>query len=113
VIDSDSALTRTIVRARADTVPSPRAARRYRNLLLNNGFTDVTVEVYTGVFTDDTMLPVLVGIAEAALAAGAITGDEAGTWTAGQTERARRGRMFFAIPLFVACARRSRRESSA
>ncbi len=107
VIDSDHAeLTRTIVRARADTIPSPRAARRYRNLLLDNGFLDVVVEVYTGVFTDSTMLPVLVGIADAARAVGAVTQDQADTWTAEQTERAQAGRMFFALPLFVGTARR-------
>jgi SAM-dependent methyltransferase len=107
VIDSDHAeLTRTIVRARADTIPSPRAARRYRNLLLDNGFLDVVVEVYTGVFTDSTMLPVLVGIADDARAVGAVTQDQADTWTAEQTERAQAGRMFFALPLFVGTARR-------
>ncbi|MEU8149944.1 hypothetical protein [Nonomuraea sp. NPDC048901] len=41
VIDSDDpALTRTIVHARADQVTSPRAARSYRNLLLDAGFED-------------------------------------------------------------------------
>lgn len=65
------------MQARADLLPSPRAARRYRNLLLGAGFTDVTVEIYTGMFTDTTMLPVLTGIAEAAHAAGAVTRDQA------------------------------------
>ncbi|WP_433762573.1 hypothetical protein [Nocardia sp. CA-135398] len=38
VIDSDTPdLTRTIVAARADTITNPRAARRYRNLLLDAG----------------------------------------------------------------------------
>ncbi|SDM88335.1 Ubiquinone/menaquinone biosynthesis C-methylase UbiE [Lentzea albidocapillata subsp. violacea] len=107
VIDSDDAeLTRIIVRARADTVPSPRAARSYRNLLLDAGFVDVTVEVYTGIFTDTAMLPVLLGIAEVARAAGTITQEQADRWAAEQTERARAGRMFFALPLFVASARR-------
>ena len=40
VIDSgDPALTRTIVHARADAVPSPRSTRGYRTLLLDAGFT--------------------------------------------------------------------------
>lgn len=48
-IDSaDPEVTRTIVQKRADLVASPRAARRYRNLLLDAGFRDVTVEVHTG-----------------------------------------------------------------
>jgi Methyltransferase domain len=43
VIDSDlPGLTRTIVAARAHTITTPRIARRYRNLLLDNGFTEVT-----------------------------------------------------------------------
>ncbi|GAB2706366.1 methyltransferase domain-containing protein [Nocardia thraciensis] len=44
VVDSDAPeFTRGLVRTRADNMPSPRVARRYRNLLLDNGFTDVTV----------------------------------------------------------------------
>jgi ubiquinone/menaquinone biosynthesis C-methylase UbiE len=53
VIDSDDPeLIRTLVHARADRLPHPRVARRYRNLLLDNGFTSVTVEVHTIVWTD-------------------------------------------------------------
>jgi SAM-dependent methyltransferase len=45
IIDSDDPdLTRTIVHARTNTVPNPQAARRYRNLLLDSGFGDVTIE---------------------------------------------------------------------
>lgn len=106
VIDSDDPeLTRAIVRARADTIPSPRAARRYRNLLLDAGFTDVTVEIYTGMFTETTMLPMLTGIVEAAQAAGAITHDQAESWTAEQTARADDDRLFLALPLFLAAGR--------
>src|SRR5215472_13344269 len=65
VIDSsDPELTRTIVRKRGEQVPSPRAARQYRNLLLDAGFRDVTVEVHTGVFTDGSFLPVLTRLAQ-------------------------------------------------
>ncbi|GAA4234164.1 SAM-dependent methyltransferase [Streptosporangium album] len=107
VIDSDHpGLTRTIVHARADTIAAPRAARGYRNLLLDAGFDDVAVEVRTGVFSDELMLPALSGIADAACAAGAITPDQAATWTAEQAGRARDGRLFMAVPLFVAAARR-------
>lgn len=107
VIDSDApALTRRIVHARADTLPSPRAARRYRTLLLDAGFTDVTVEVHTAVFTDTTMLPMLTGIAEAACTTGGITREEADAWIAEQDARGQAGRLFVALPLFVAAARR-------
>ncbi|WP_031158400.1 methyltransferase domain-containing protein [Streptosporangium roseum] len=107
VIDSDDpVLTRTIVHARADAVRSPRAARGYRNLLLDAGFDDVTVEVRTGVFTDALMLPMLSGIAHAARSTGAVTADRAGRWIEEQSELARIGRLFVAVPLFVAAARR-------
>ncbi|MFD9890140.1 methyltransferase domain-containing protein, partial [Amycolatopsis sp. NPDC059027] len=45
MIDSnDPELTREIIRARSDGVPSRWVPRQYRNLLLDNGFIDVTVE---------------------------------------------------------------------
>ncbi|AII11176.1 methyltransferase domain-containing protein [Rhodococcus opacus] len=106
-IDSDHPeLTRTIVHARADTVASPRAARSYRNLLLDNGFESVQVEVHSGVFTDETLLPMLAGIAQAAAATGAVTADHTETWITDQTLRAQSDRGFVAIPLFVAHADR-------
>ncbi|WP_433436570.1 methyltransferase domain-containing protein [Nonomuraea sp. CA-141351] len=108
IIDSDDpALTRTIVHARADMNPNPRAARRYRNLLLDTGFQDVQVEAHVGVFTDAAMLPMLTGIAEGARVAGAITPEQETAWVTEQTERARSGRMFLALPIFVASASRS------
>ncbi|MCO6010731.1 methyltransferase domain-containing protein [Actinoallomurus purpureus] len=106
IIDSgDPALTRTIVHTRADLVASPRVARHFRGLLLDAGFAEVTVEVRTGVFTGTAMLPMVTGLAEAANAAGAITGEQAGGWIAEQTERARADRLFLAVPLFLAAAR--------
>ncbi|NBH03480.1 methyltransferase domain-containing protein [Amycolatopsis sp. SID8362] len=103
VIDSDDPeLTRTIVHARAGTVPSPRAARGYRTLLLDAGFEDVTVEVRTAILTDRLMLPVLAGLAAAASAAGSVERDQAETWLAEQTRRAESDRMFLALPLFIA-----------
>jgi hypothetical protein len=69
-------------------------------------FSDVTVEVHVGVFTDGTMLPMVTGLADAALDAGAITGEQAAAWTAEQSRRAGADRMFLAVPLFVAVARR-------
>ena len=84
MIDSDyPELTRTLVRARADGVPQRWVARRYRNLLLDNGFTDVTVEVHTLVWTDAACLPMLASI-----------GGE-GAWLDDQAARARNDRLFF------------------
>lgn len=96
VIDSDDPeLTRSLVHARADALPHPRVARRYRNLLLDNGFTDVTVDVHTFVWTDAACLPVLAGI-----------GGE-GAWFGDQVARARDDRLFVAIPFFIASGTRT------
>lgn len=93
VIDSDEPeTTRRLIRAKADSLPSPRVARRYRNLLLDAGFTDPVVEVHTAVFTDDTALAVLHRISA-----------EEG-WLAEQAERARTNRIFVAVPMFVVAA---------
>ncbi|MFD0743376.1 methyltransferase domain-containing protein [Phytohabitans flavus] len=92
-IDSDEPeATRRLVHAKADSLPSPRVARRYRNLLLDAGFTDPVVEVHTAVFTDDTALAVLHRIT-----------DEQ-SWLAEQAERARTNRIFVAIPIFLVAA---------
>ncbi|MEQ0559597.1 methyltransferase domain-containing protein [Amycolatopsis sp. NEAU-NG30] len=95
VIDSgDPARTRALVHARADGMPHPRIARRYRNLLLDTGFTDVTVEVHTLVWTDPSVLPVLVNL-----------GGE-GAWLEEQKARAREDRLFVAVPMFLAAGTR-------
>jgi SAM-dependent methyltransferase len=108
VIDSgDPRLTRVIVHARADTVPSPRAARKYRNLLLDAGFQDVAAEARMAVFTDPVMLPVVSGLAEGACAAGAVSREQTDGWIAEQAERAAGGRLFLAVPVFIAAARRA------
>jgi ubiquinone/menaquinone biosynthesis C-methylase UbiE len=105
VIDSaDPALTRTIVRKRADQVASPRAARQYRNLLLDAGFRDVTVEVHTGVFTGGSFLPVLTRLAEVCCEHGAIARAQAEAWITDQRERAQADRLFAAVPFFMAAA---------
>ncbi|MDN0199963.1 methyltransferase domain-containing protein [Streptomyces sp. S.PNR 29] len=105
VIDSDdAALTRRIVHARADLTFGPRAARRYRNLLLDAGFGDVTVEVHTGVFTGPAMLPLLTGLAEGACSTGAITREQTENWIAEQDARAEADRLFLALPMFMAAA---------
>jgi ubiquinone/menaquinone biosynthesis C-methylase UbiE len=106
-IDSGQpALTRRIVHVRADTVPHPRIARGYRNLLLDAGFHDVDIEVHTVVFTGSTGLPVLTGYATAAHQAGAITREEADGWIGEQAQRAHDDRLLVAIPMFLAAGTR-------
>jgi SAM-dependent methyltransferase len=96
VIDSDQPdAVRALVHARADGMASPRVARRYRNLLLDNGFVDVTVEVHTVVWTGEAGLPVLAAIGE-------------GGWLDEQAVRARDDRLFVAVPVFLAAGTRLR-----
>lgn len=107
VDSSHPALTRTILQARADTVASPRAARGFRALLLDAGFTDVTVEVPTGVLTDPSLvLPMLTGFASNVTSNGAVTEADAARWLADQERRARTDRLLVAVPVFVAAATR-------
>ncbi|WP_459720196.1 methyltransferase domain-containing protein [Actinophytocola sp. KF-1] len=94
VVDSaDPDRTRALVHARADTMPNPRAARQYRNLLLDNGFTDVTLEAHMAVFTDAIALPMLAGMDDA-------------RWRAEQADRAARDRLLVAVPVFLAAGTR-------
>ncbi|MER6138671.1 methyltransferase domain-containing protein [Streptomyces sparsogenes] len=105
LIDSDdAALTRTIVHARADLLGTPRAGRQYRNMLLDGGFEDVTVEVHTGVFTDPAMLSLATRLAEPACTSGAVSRHQADKWLAEQRRRAETDRFLVAIPFFVAAA---------
>ncbi|WP_433331079.1 methyltransferase domain-containing protein [Spirillospora sp. CA-294931] len=107
VIDSDRPeLTRTIVHTRADAVPSPRVARRHRNLLLDAGFEEVTVEVHTGTFTTGALLPLLSDMAESTCSTGAVSAADADAWAAEQRERAQSDRVFIAVPIFLAAATR-------
>ena len=71
------------------------------------GFVDVTAEVHTPVFTDTLMLPMLVGLADTAHSVGAITPQQADAWKTEQSERAYSNRLFLALPIFVASARRA------
>ncbi|MBW8705512.1 putative methyltransferase [Streptomyces sp. MBT84] len=108
-IDSDDpALTRTIVHARADLTVSPHAARRYRNLVLEDAFNQVTVEAHTGVLTGSAMLPLLTGLAEGACSAGTVMREQTDTWVAEQRKRACTDRLFLALPMFLAAATRTR-----
>jgi ubiquinone/menaquinone biosynthesis C-methylase UbiE len=107
VIDSSlGELTRRIITARADTIPHPRIARAYRNLLLDNGFTDVTLEVHTAILTDASTRSLLAPHATAARDTGAITAAEAEQWIAEQDDRAATGRLMLAVPMFLAAGTR-------
>jgi SAM-dependent methyltransferase len=104
---TDTGLTRRLVQARADGIPCPHASRRYRNLLLDAGFADVSLEVRTVVYTDDTVLPFVASLAGAGVAAGAATQADADDWLAEQEARIRANRFMLAMPTFLASARAS------
>lgn len=104
-IDSDDlALTRTIVHARADSLRAPFAARRFRNSLLDNGFSDVHVEVHSLIAGDASMIGMLSSLADHAHAAGAITEAQATSWVGDQRARAANGRSFVVVAMMVAAA---------
>jgi SAM-dependent methyltransferase len=108
LIDSDDpVLTRTIVAAAADDMVHGRVARRYRNMLLDTGFDDVSCEVHTAVLTDPTLaLFVVTRLATGAVRAGAVSEAQAEAWLDDQRLRADRDRLLVAIPLFLAAGRR-------
>ena len=107
MVDSaDPALTRTIVSSYADGMPDPRAPRRQRALLLESGFRDVEVEGRVLLFTDAQVLPMLAGLASAAVAAGAVCAERAAAWVGEQRGRAEEGRLFVAIPFLLVSAAR-------
>lgn len=92
IVDAgDPNLTRTLVHARARSLPSPRAARAFRALLLDHGFHDVEVTVHTALFTDSTMLPLVQGLAATGAASGAVDPDQARGCAADQVNRIREG----------------------
>ncbi|MFC0505386.1 methyltransferase domain-containing protein [Micromonospora costi] len=107
IIDSDQPdLTLRIVGARAATLPHPRIARAYRNLLRDGGFRDVEVEVHTAMFTDATVQPLLAGHVDAARRTGAVSDEQAEAWIGEQNRRAATGRLLVAVPLFLAAGTR-------
>jgi hypothetical protein len=81
---------------------SPRAARGYRDLLLDAGFRDVEVAVHTEVITDHGQLAEqLAEAASASVAKALITRDDADEWLAGQADRGRRDRFLAVAPTLV------------
>jgi SAM-dependent methyltransferase len=107
-IDSDHpAVTSAILAAGADEMVHGRVARRYRNLLLDTGFDDVSCEVHTAVLTDPALaLFTATRLATGAVRAGTVSEEQADAWLGDQRRRADRDRLFVAMPLFLATGRR-------
>lgn len=86
---------------------APRAARSYRDLLLDAGFHNVEVVVHTEVTTDHQLLAKeLEDAATAAVEKALITQEDADGWLAEQSERGRRGRFLAIAPTILATATR-------
>ncbi|NEA36383.1 methyltransferase domain-containing protein [Streptomyces sp. SID13031] len=78
---------------------APRAARGFRDLLLDAGFHDVEVVVHTEVVTDHRRLAdQLAEAATAAVDKALITRADADGWLAEQADRGRRGRFLAVAP---------------
>jgi SAM-dependent methyltransferase len=107
VESDDPTLTRTIVAGSAADIAHGWVARRYRNMLLDTGFDDVSCEVRTAVFTDPALaLFVVTRLAAGAVRAGAVSEAQADAWLDDQRLRADRDRLLIAFPLFLAAGRR-------
>jgi SAM-dependent methyltransferase len=103
----DPAVTSTILTANAEEMVHGRVARRYRNLLLDTGFDDVSCEVHTAVLTDPALaLFATTRLATGAVRAGAVSEEQADAWLDDQRRRADRDRLFVAMPQFLASGRR-------
>jgi SAM-dependent methyltransferase len=103
----DPVLTRAVVTGAAAARPHSRVARRYRNLLLDGGFLDVSCEARTAVLTDPaTALPAVTALAEGAVRSGAVDEERAGAWLDDQRRRADHDRLLVAVPLFLAAGTR-------
>jgi len=102
----DQELTQELMKAFSHVVASRWIGRRYRSLLLDAGFVEVTIEVKTGIFTDYLHAPILPGMANAGVAAGILSQHEADAWLAEQKRRTQEGRFFVAMPIFLASAHR-------
>lgn len=102
----DVAVTRRIVHAFADAFAAGTVARRLPELFVAAGFTEVDVQSASVVRLSIPGPRFLASYAAPAVAAGALTGDDAADWTADQEARDREGRFFFTFPNFLVTASR-------
>ncbi|GAA0936728.1 methyltransferase domain-containing protein [Kribbella koreensis] len=81
---------------------APRAARSYRDLLLDSGFRDVEVAVHARITTDYRQLADdLADAAAASIKKALITREDADGWLAEQADRGRRDRFLGIAPILV------------
>jgi SAM-dependent methyltransferase len=107
LVSDDEDLTDVIELGLESRSVSPRAARSYRDLLLDQGFRDVEVTVHTEVITDHQVIAKeLEDAAAAAVEKALITQEDADGWLAEQAERGRRGRFLAIAPTLLVTATR-------
>ncbi|QNE19817.1 methyltransferase domain-containing protein [Kribbella qitaiheensis] len=104
---TDQDLTDVVLLGLESRTPAPRAARSYRDLLLDQGFRDPEVVVHNEVMTDYTQLAKqLQAAAAAAVEKALITQQDADDWLADQTERGRNDRFLAVLPILLVAATR-------
>ncbi|MEU4391115.1 methyltransferase domain-containing protein [Kribbella sp. NPDC023855] len=108
MLDSDDQdLTDVIELGLESRSVSPRAARGFRNLLLDTGFQDVEVVVHTEVVTEYRQLAKqLEGAASAAVSKALITREDADGWLAEQADRGHRDRFLAVLPILLVAGTR-------
>jgi ubiquinone/menaquinone biosynthesis C-methylase UbiE len=103
-IDADDmTITRSIMRAHADSIANRWIGRRYHNLLLECGFVNVSVNVQTLIYTDYLQIaPILPSIVNVAVETKTITSVQAEVWLKEHEKRGKEGKFFIAMPIFMA-----------
>jgi ubiquinone/menaquinone biosynthesis C-methylase UbiE len=104
---TDQDLTDVVLLGLESRTPAPRAARSYRDLLLDQGFHDPEVVVHNEVITDYTQLAnQLESAAAAAVDKALITQQNADDWLADQADRGRGNRFLAVLPTLLVAATR-------
>jgi ubiquinone/menaquinone biosynthesis C-methylase UbiE len=104
---TDQDLTDVVLLGLESRTPAPRAARSYRDLLLDHGFRDAEVVVHHEVVTDYAQLAKqLESAATAAVDKALITQQDADDWLADQADRGRRNRFLAILPTLLVAATR-------
>src|SRR5215207_10161878 len=96
---SDQDLTDVVLLGLESRSVAPRAARSYRDLLLDTGFRDAEVVVHNEVITDHRLMAEqLEAAAAAAVEKALITPDDASEWLADQAARGHHDRFLAILP---------------
>jgi ubiquinone/menaquinone biosynthesis C-methylase UbiE len=104
---TDQDLTDVVLLGLESRTPAPRAARSYRDLLLDQGFRDAEVAVHNEIITDYAQLAAqLESAAAAAVEKALITEQDAADWLADQADRGRRDRFLAVLPVLLVAATR-------